>query len=85
MGRARLIFVDNDPVDGLFARRYGPYLGLRVGSPCGTRIVSQEIDHQDARLTDAIETLKQWQKLGEQRRLRTRSYRRSLLAQPSSD
>lgn len=63
--RCRQIFADTDFVDGLFANRYWHIAGLHVGSPYGTRIINQEIDHQDARFAKAIETLKQWQKLGE--------------------
>ncbi len=63
--QARQIFADTDLVDGLFASRYWHIASLHVRSPYGTRIVHQEIDHQDARLTAAVETLKQWQKLGE--------------------
>jgi PIN domain len=62
--RARQIFADTDLVDGLFANRYWHIAGLNVGSPYGTRIIHQELDHQDARFAKAIETLKEWQKLG---------------------
>jgi PIN domain len=38
---------------------------VTVGSPYGTRIINQEIDHQAARLDEAIATLITWQNLGE--------------------
>lgn len=62
--QARHLFADTDVFDGLFADRYWHIAGLVPGSPYGTRIINQEIDHQDARLSEVIETLKQWQQLG---------------------
>lgn len=61
----RRLFTDTDLADAVFADRYWHIAGLHVGSPYGTRIINQEVDHQDARLAEAIETLKQWQELGE--------------------
>ena len=61
--QARHLFADTDLADGLFADRYWHIAGLAPGSPYGTRIINQEIDHQDARLSEVIETLRQWQQL----------------------
>jgi hypothetical protein len=61
----RELFTDTDLTDAVFADRYWHIAGLHVGSPYGVRIINQEADHQDARLAEAIETLKQWQELGE--------------------
>jgi hypothetical protein len=62
---ARLMFADTDVADGLFSDRYWHIAGLLAGSSYGARIITQEIDHQDARLAAIIEILKQWQQLGE--------------------
>jgi PIN domain len=59
------LFADADIADGLFGDRYWHIAGLKPGSAYGTRIINQEIGHQDARLSQAIQTLRQWQKLGE--------------------
>lgn len=64
--QTRHLFADSDISDGLFADRYWQIAGLKAGSPYGTRIINQEIDHQDARLSEVIATLKQWQQLGQQ-------------------
>jgi hypothetical protein len=61
----RELFTDTDLADAVFADRYWHIAGLHVGSPYGVRVVNQEVDHQDARLAEAVETLKQWQELGE--------------------
>lgn len=61
----RNLFADTDLVDGLFGERYWHIAGLPAGSAYGTRIINQEIDHQAARLDEAIETLTVWQRLGE--------------------
>jgi hypothetical protein len=61
----RLLFADTELSDGLFGERYWHIAGLPVGSSYGTRIVNQEIDHQSARLDEAIMTLTSWQRLGE--------------------
>jgi len=63
--RMRGLFTDTDLSDGIFAERYWHIAGLHVASAYGTRIINQEVDHQDARLASAIETLRQWQELGE--------------------
>jgi len=61
----RLLFADTDLSDGLFGNRYWHIAGLPAASAYGTRIINQEIAHQDARLQEAIETLQRWQTLGE--------------------
>jgi hypothetical protein len=58
-------FADTDLSDGLFGERYWHIAGLSPGSAYGTRIINQEIDHQAARLEEAIKTLTTWQRLGE--------------------
>lgn len=63
----RALFTDTDLADAVFADRYWHIAGLHAGSPYGVRIINQEVDHQDARLAEAIETLKQWQELGSAR------------------
>ena len=63
--QARHLFADTDIADGVFADRYWHIAALKAGSSYGTRIINQEIDHQDARLSEAIETLTQWQQLGQ--------------------
>jgi hypothetical protein len=62
---ARHLFSDTDMADGLFVDRYWHIAGLKAGSPYGTRIINQEIDHQDARISEVIATLGQWQQLGQ--------------------
>jgi len=62
---ARYMFADTDFADELFGDRYWHIAGLKAGSPYGVRIINQEIDRQDTRLTEAIETLKRWQQLGD--------------------
>jgi hypothetical protein len=61
----RHLFADTDFSDGLFGERYWHIAGLRAGSSYGTRIINQEIDHQAARLEEAIKTLTTWLRLGE--------------------
>lgn len=63
--RFRELFAGTDLVDGLFGDRYWHIASLPIGAPYGTRIMNQEVEHQRARLDDAIESLKEWQKLGE--------------------
>ena len=61
----RNLFADTDLSEGLFGERYWHIASLPAGSAYGTRIINQEIDHQAARLEEAIKTLTAWQKLGE--------------------
>ena len=63
--RLRELFTDTDLSAAVFADRYWHIAGLHAASAYGTRIINQEVDHQDARLAEAIQTLKQWQELGE--------------------
>jgi hypothetical protein len=63
--RLRELFTDTDLAAAVFADRYWHIAGLHAASAYGTRIINQEVDHQDARLAEAIQTLKQWQELGE--------------------